>query len=206
VIVEGLDAEVSWQDLKDFGRTVASSVSFADVYREKGEGVIEYRDYEDFKYALKKLDGARIDSRNGKGKEVKVYADKERNSEFERKDDRRGGGGRGRRHRSKSPRSRSRSPRRSRSRSRSADRRGRRDSRSPSRSRSRSRSGSASRKVERRSESPSGSQKGMSPPRAVEESKTEDSTQNEAPQPVMSLLEDGAQNGGQQPIPVYPAQ
>lgn len=46
MIVEGLDSEVSWQDLKDFGRTVASSVSFADVYREKGEGVIEYRDYE----------------------------------------------------------------------------------------------------------------------------------------------------------------
>eukprot|EP00252_Welwitschia_mirabilis_P012306 TRINITY_DN272_c0_g1_i7.p1 TRINITY_DN272_c0_g1~~TRINITY_DN272_c0_g1_i7.p1 ORF type:complete len:391 (+),score=18.30 TRINITY_DN272_c0_g1_i7:160-1332(+) len=57
VIVYGLPSSASWQDLKDHMRH-AGDVCFAQVYR-KGRGtvgVVDYRTYEDMKYAIKRLD------------------------------------------------------------------------------------------------------------------------------------------------------
>lgn len=113
LIVEGLDQMTSWQDLKDFGRTAGSSVSFADVYsgrRGSKEGVIEYHDYEDFKHAARYLDEARLN-----GVRVRVFEDKKRNEQRMMRDDRRR---RGSRDRSRSPRGGGRSRSRSRSRDR----------------------------------------------------------------------------------------
>lgn len=62
LLVYGLDSMTSWQDLKDFGRSGGKSATFADVFirRGKKEGIIEYRDGEDFKQALKYLEDARL--------------------------------------------------------------------------------------------------------------------------------------------------
>lgn len=57
VIVRGLPSSASWQDLKDHMRK-AGDVGFAQVFREgKGAtGIVEYTNYDDMKYAIKKLD------------------------------------------------------------------------------------------------------------------------------------------------------
>jgi len=74
IIVTGLEANTSWQDLKDFGRTGGRSVTFADVYARRGlkEGIIEYYSHEDFTNALKTLDDSRLN-----GVRVRVYDEKE---------------------------------------------------------------------------------------------------------------------------------
>ncbi|RLM93901.1 serine/arginine-rich splicing factor SR30-like isoform X2 [Panicum miliaceum] len=57
VMVTGLPSSASWQDLKDHMRR-AGDVCFSDVYREAGEtiGVVDYTNYDDMKYAIRKLD------------------------------------------------------------------------------------------------------------------------------------------------------
>lgn len=60
--ITGLDDSTSWQDVKDFARTGGRSVCYTDVYSKHGkkEGVIEYYRREDFEYALRYLDRARL--------------------------------------------------------------------------------------------------------------------------------------------------
>eukprot|EP01083_Nonionella_stella_P088116 245393_1 len=60
--ITGLDDSTSWQDVKDFARTGGRSVCYTDVYtrHNKKEGVIEYYRREDFEYALRYLDRARL--------------------------------------------------------------------------------------------------------------------------------------------------
>ncbi|CAL9247045.1 unnamed protein product [Arabidopsis halleri] len=112
VIVRGLPSSASWQDLKDHMRK-AGDVCFAEVTRDSDGtyGVVDYTNYDDMKYAIRKLDDTEFRNPWARGFiRVKKY---------------------------ESSRSRSRSPSRSRSRSRS---RGRGRSRSRSRSLSRSKS------------------------------------------------------------------
>ena len=66
VIVSGLPTSGSWQDLKDHMRD-AGDVCFSDVFKD-GTGAVEYRRYEDMKYALKKLDDTKF-----KSHEVRMY-------------------------------------------------------------------------------------------------------------------------------------
>ncbi|KNA25007.1 hypothetical protein SOVF_010430 [Spinacia oleracea] len=57
VIVSGLPPSASWQDLKDHMRK-AGDVCFAQVFRD-GEGMVgmvDYTNYEDMQYAIRKLD------------------------------------------------------------------------------------------------------------------------------------------------------
>ncbi|XP_026401986.1 serine/arginine-rich splicing factor SR34A [Papaver somniferum] len=57
VVVRGLPASASWQDLKDHMRK-AGDVCFAQVFR-KGDGtmgLVDYTNYDDMKYAIRKLD------------------------------------------------------------------------------------------------------------------------------------------------------
>ncbi|XP_026406156.1 serine/arginine-rich splicing factor SR34A-like [Papaver somniferum] len=57
VVVCGLPASASWQDLKDHMRK-AGDVCFAQVFR-KGDGtmgLVDYTNYDDMKYAIRKLD------------------------------------------------------------------------------------------------------------------------------------------------------
>ncbi|XP_022875487.1 serine/arginine-rich splicing factor SR34A isoform X2 [Olea europaea var. sylvestris] len=57
VIVRGLPSSASWQDLKDHMRK-AGDVCFAEVSRdsEGTYGLVDYTNYEDMKYAIRKLD------------------------------------------------------------------------------------------------------------------------------------------------------
>ncbi|XP_062230323.1 serine/arginine-rich-splicing factor SR34-like [Phragmites australis] len=57
VMVTGLPSSASWQDLKDHMRR-GGDVCFADVYHEAGAtiGIVDYTNYEDMKYAIRKLD------------------------------------------------------------------------------------------------------------------------------------------------------
>ncbi|KAK4767404.1 hypothetical protein SAY86_015154 [Trapa natans] len=57
VIVTGLPSSASWQDLKDHMRR-GGDVCFSQVFNEgKGtSGIVDYTNYEDMKYAIKKLD------------------------------------------------------------------------------------------------------------------------------------------------------
>lgn len=133
VIVEGLSSHTSWQDLKDFmGK--AGEVVYTSVQRPRaGEGLVEFGDRKSMQYALKELDGERLDG-------YKISLRRENESSNSRS------------------RSRSRSRRRKRSRSGSR-RRGERRSRSRSpkrkgkRSRSRDSSKSSGRSSVRRSRS-----------------------------------------------------
>lgn len=58
VIVRGLPSSASWQDLKDHMRK-AGDVCFAEVSRDSGGtfGLVDYTNYEDMKYAIRKLNG-----------------------------------------------------------------------------------------------------------------------------------------------------
>ncbi|KIH56161.1 hypothetical protein ANCDUO_13663 [Ancylostoma duodenale] len=60
VIVEGLPATGSWQDLKDHMRE-AGDVCYADVARD-GTGVVEFTRLDDMKYAVRKLDDTKFRS------------------------------------------------------------------------------------------------------------------------------------------------
>ncbi|KAF7817925.1 serine/arginine-rich splicing factor SR30-like [Senna tora] len=57
VLVTGLPPSASWQDLKDHMRK-AGDVCFSQVFRERGGmiGVVDYTNYDDMKYAIRKLD------------------------------------------------------------------------------------------------------------------------------------------------------
>ncbi|XP_020589480.1 serine/arginine-rich-splicing factor SR34-like [Phalaenopsis equestris] len=57
VIVTGLPSSASWQDLKDHMRR-AGDVCFSEVYRERRGtiGIVDYTNYDDMKYAIRKLD------------------------------------------------------------------------------------------------------------------------------------------------------
>ena len=154
VKITGLPHSASWQDLKDHMRR-AGDVCFSQVFRERRgtTGIVDYTNYNDMKYAIKKLDDSEF--RNAFSRStirVKEY-DHSRSQSRSRSRSRsysRGKSGSRSRSRSRSvsrSRSKSKSPkvkssRRSRSRSRSVSSRsrsgskGRSISRSPSRSRS----------------------------------------------------------------------
>ncbi|GER47288.1 arginine/serine-rich splicing factor [Striga asiatica] len=131
VIVRGLPSSASWQDLKDHMRK-AGDVCFAEVSRdsEGTYGLVDYTNYEDMKYAIRKLDDSEF-----RNPWTRTYI---RVKEFK---------GTPSRSRSRSL-SRSRSPRRRRSLERSVSRSPSaspvKASRSRSRSRSKSKSKSAS--------------------------------------------------------------
>ncbi|KAJ0237714.1 Serine/arginine-rich splicing factor SR30 [Hirschfeldia incana] len=57
VLVTGLPSSASWQDLKDHMRK-AGDVCFSEVFRDRGgmSGVVDYSNYDDMKYAIRKLD------------------------------------------------------------------------------------------------------------------------------------------------------
>uniref|UniRef100_A0A2P2J5K5 Arginine/serine-rich splicing factor n=3 Tax=Rhizophora mucronata TaxID=61149 RepID=A0A2P2J5K5_RHIMU len=57
VLVTGLPPSASWQDLKDHMRR-AGDVCFSQVFRDRGgmTGIVDYTNYEDMKYAIRKLD------------------------------------------------------------------------------------------------------------------------------------------------------
>ncbi|KAI4295185.1 hypothetical protein MLD38_040564 [Melastoma candidum] len=57
VLVTGLPSSASWQDLKDHMRR-AGDVCFSEVYPDRHgvTGIVDYTNYDDMKYAIKKLD------------------------------------------------------------------------------------------------------------------------------------------------------
>ncbi|XP_074558897.1 serine/arginine-rich splicing factor SR30-like [Curcuma longa] len=57
VMVTGLPSSASWQDLKDHMRR-AGDVCFSEVFRDGGGtvGIVDYTNYDDMKYAIRKLD------------------------------------------------------------------------------------------------------------------------------------------------------
>ncbi|XP_042390731.1 serine/arginine-rich splicing factor SR30-like isoform X3 [Zingiber officinale] len=146
VMVTGLPSSASWQDLKDHMRR-AGDVCFSEVFRNgRGtHGIVDYTNYDDMKYAIKKLDDSEF--RNAFSRayiRVKQY-DSERSLSRSRSRSRSysrsvsPADGRSRsRSRSKSPKAQSsrRSLSGSRSRSASSRSRSRSISRSPVRSRS----------------------------------------------------------------------
>ncbi|KAL0876211.1 hypothetical protein Bca101_025916 [Brassica carinata] len=144
VIVRGLPSSASWQDLKDHMRK-AGDVCFAEVTRDRdgAYGVVDYTNYDDMKYAIRKLDDTEFKNPWARGYiRVKKYESSQSRSPS-RSRSRSRGHGRSRSRsisRSKSPRKDlSKSPRRSLSRSISKSRSPSPDKKkSPPRSRSRS--------------------------------------------------------------------
>ncbi|XP_022928780.1 serine/arginine-rich splicing factor SR30-like [Cucurbita moschata] len=123
VLVTGLPPSASWQDLKDHMRR-AGDVCFSEVFRDRGgmAGIVDYTNYDDMKYAIRKLDDSEF--RNAFSRayvRVKEYDSRRSYSRSPSRDSRR----------SDYSRSPSRSPH---------GERGRSQSRSRSRSRSQSRS------------------------------------------------------------------
>ncbi|XP_070036311.1 serine/arginine-rich splicing factor SR30-like isoform X3 [Nicotiana tomentosiformis] len=57
VLISGLPSSASWQDLKDHMRR-AGDVCFSQVFRDRDglRGIVDYTNYEDMKYAIRKLD------------------------------------------------------------------------------------------------------------------------------------------------------
>uniref|UniRef100_A0A0D6R1I1 RRM domain-containing protein n=1 Tax=Araucaria cunninghamii TaxID=56994 RepID=A0A0D6R1I1_ARACU len=57
VLVTGLPSSASWQDLKDHMRR-AGDVCFSQVFRDSSgtTGIVDYTNYDDMKYAIRKLD------------------------------------------------------------------------------------------------------------------------------------------------------
>ncbi len=60
LVPAGLPPTGSWQDLKDHMRE-AGDVCYADVYKD-GTGVVEFLQYDDMKYAARKLDDSKFRS------------------------------------------------------------------------------------------------------------------------------------------------
>lgn len=73
VKVSGLPSSGSWQDLKDHMREVGE-VCFADVYKG-GEGVVEFVNYDDMRYAIKKLHNTKFKSHEGESSYIKLRED-----------------------------------------------------------------------------------------------------------------------------------
>ncbi|XP_059652390.1 serine/arginine-rich splicing factor SR30-like [Cornus florida] len=176
VLVTGLPSSASWQDLKDHMRR-AGDVSFSQVFRDRDgmRGIVDYTNYSDMNYAIRKLDDTlfrnqferayvrvmEYDSRRSLSRSRSPYISRSRSPSGSYSYDRRS--------RSYSPRARyyRRSPSRSRLRSVSS-RPYSVSSRSVSRSRSRSRSPVASHHRRRRlSESP-----GSSASRSISQSRS----------------------------------
>ncbi|KAK4402165.1 Serine/arginine-rich splicing factor [Sesamum angolense] len=127
VLVTGLPSSASWQDLKDHMRR-AGDVCFSQVYRDRDgmRGIVDYTNYDDMKYAIRKLDDSLF--RNQYSRAYIRVEEYERRRSYSRSP-------------SKSPYTRSRSPTQSsgdRDRSRSASPKMKRSRRASSRSRSRS--------------------------------------------------------------------
>ncbi|CAL0308556.1 unnamed protein product [Lupinus luteus] len=57
VLITGLPPSASWQDLKDHMRK-AGDVCFSQVFHERGgmTGIVDYTNYDDMRYAIRKLD------------------------------------------------------------------------------------------------------------------------------------------------------
>ncbi|KAK4768254.1 hypothetical protein SAY87_003395 [Trapa incisa] len=57
VLITGLPSSASWQDLKDHMRQVGD-VCFSEVYLDRNgvSGIVDYTNYDDMKYAIRKLD------------------------------------------------------------------------------------------------------------------------------------------------------
>ncbi|XP_051118488.1 serine/arginine-rich-splicing factor SR34 [Andrographis paniculata] len=176
VLVTGLPHSASWQDLKDHMRR-GGDVCFSQVFNEGSgkTGIVDYTNYDDMKYAVKKLDGSEFRNAFSRGRiHVKEYDSSRSRSRSRSRSPSYSKGRSNGRSRSRSlskSRSRSRSkspkgkvPRRSRSRSKSASpgsrsgSKARSVSRSPSRSRSPEPSKPASKSPKRRSSSRSRSQ------------------------------------------------
>ncbi|CEG67789.1 hypothetical protein RMATCC62417_04162 [Rhizopus microsporus] len=121
VVIKNLPPKTTWQEVKDLMRK-AGRVTFADVLKDcDGEGVVEFARRDDMKYALKELNGTKLNGYRLKLEEASSRRRRSSRSHYY---------------------SRSRSPRRSRSRTRS---RSESRSRSPRRSRSFDRSRSSRR-------------------------------------------------------------
>ncbi|XP_022757986.1 serine/arginine-rich-splicing factor SR34-like isoform X2 [Durio zibethinus] len=138
VLVTGLPSSASWQDLKDHMRR-AGDVCFSEVFRDGSgtTGIVDYTNYDDMKYAIKKLDDSEF--RNAFSRayiQVREYDSKQDTSRSP---------SRGRSLLRSRSRSRGRSYSRSKSRSKSPRAKPSRKSPAKSRSRSPSRSRSASR-------------------------------------------------------------
>ncbi|KAA8549162.1 hypothetical protein F0562_000846 [Nyssa sinensis] len=160
VLVTGLPQSASWQDLKDHMRR-AGDVCFSQVFRDGSggtTGIVDYTNYDDMKYAIRKLDDSEF--RNAFSRaivRVKEY-DSRRSRSLSRSRSRSRSYSRGRSY----SRSRSRGRSYSRSKSKSKSPKAKSSRRSPARSRSRSasshsRSGSRPRSLSRspsRSRSP----------------------------------------------------
>lgn len=73
VKVTGLPTSGSWQDLKDHMREVGE-VCFADVYKG-GEGVVEFVNYDDMRYAIRKLNNTKFKSHEGESSYIKLKED-----------------------------------------------------------------------------------------------------------------------------------
>lgn len=73
VKVSGLPSSGSWQDLKDHMREVGE-VCFADVYKG-GEGVVEFVNYDDMRYAIRKLHNTKFKSHEGESSYIKLRED-----------------------------------------------------------------------------------------------------------------------------------
>ncbi|KAF5455253.1 hypothetical protein F2P56_024852, partial [Juglans regia] len=189
VLVTGLPPSASWQDLKDHMRQ-AGDVCFSQVFRENGTtGVVDYTNYEDMKYAVKKLDDSEF--RNAFSKAYVRVREYDSKRDASRSPSRGRSYSRGKSHsrshsrsrsishgksKSKSPKTKSsrRSPAREQSRSVSRSR-----SRSPAGSKSRSMSGSRSRSrspvpshQKRKSKSPKRHSASRSPSRSRSRSKS----------------------------------
>ncbi|XP_013616709.1 PREDICTED: serine/arginine-rich splicing factor SR34A-like [Brassica oleracea var. oleracea] len=145
VIVRGLPSSASWQDLKDHMRK-AGDVCFAEVTRDRdgAYGVVDYTNYDDMKYAIRKLDDTEFKNPWARGYiRVKKYESSQSRSPS-RSRSRSRGRDRSRSRsrsisRSKSPRKdMSKSPRRSPAKSISKSRSPSPDRKNPLRSRSRS--------------------------------------------------------------------
>nr|XP_043624098.1 serine/arginine-rich splicing factor SR30-like [Erigeron canadensis] len=68
VYVTGLPSSASWQDLKDHMRR-AGDVCFSEVFRDRNgmRGVVDYTNYDDMKYAIRKLDDSLFRNQFSKG-------------------------------------------------------------------------------------------------------------------------------------------
>ncbi|XP_020277326.1 serine/arginine-rich-splicing factor SR34-like isoform X2 [Asparagus officinalis] len=140
VRVTGLPSSASWQDLKDHMRR-AGDVCFSEVFRDGGgtTGIVDYSNYDDMKYAIRKLDDSEF--RNAFSRAYIRVKEHDRKRSLSRSPSRSRSHSRSRsRDRSKSPKSKSARRSLSRSRSRSISSRSRSGSRGRSLSGSRSRS------------------------------------------------------------------
>ncbi|KAI7744006.1 hypothetical protein M8C21_001792, partial [Ambrosia artemisiifolia] len=68
VLVTGLPSSASWQDLKDHMRR-AGDVCFSQVFKEGGgtTGIVDYTNYDDMKYAIRKLDDSEFKNAFSRG-------------------------------------------------------------------------------------------------------------------------------------------